>query len=91
MQGINTPEITLPPGDAVTAAILKAEQIGGPCNYRLINHAKLRLMTADAIIEWVDGKGAVIIALHDGYAVHTTCERGIGPIVARIRNEGYQR
>jgi hypothetical protein len=30
------------------------------------------------------GAGAVIVGLPDGYAVHRTCSRGIGAIVARI-------
>ena len=45
MLGINTPEITLPPGECISAAVVKAEQVAGPCRYRLINAERLRLMS----------------------------------------------
>ena len=88
MHGINTPEITLPPLQATFAAIAKAEQLAGGRNYRACGHRRFRRMQREGTLgEFLGNAQALIIGLPDGYAVHSTCERGVGPIRARIRTE----
>ena len=84
-----TATMTLPPGDAVNAAVAEAERIADGAAYRFIAADALQLLyVQDAITEWI-GEARAVVVCHkskstEGYAVHQVCERGVGAIATRI-------
>lgn len=71
MIGINTPEITLPPLEAISHSAAEAERIAGGLNYHSIGIDRLEWRRANGTLsEWLRGAQALIIGLPDGYAIH---------------------
>lgn len=73
------------PGDAVGAAMDEAEDIAGGAHYRCLGAGRLKhLAECGELAAFIGDARAVIVGLPDGYAVHETRSRGIGPMVTRI-------
>jgi hypothetical protein len=77
LPAIRTPRFWLAPWAAILAAQAIARRVAGERQVRAASVERVfDLDTTEA--------GAVIVGLPDGYAVHRTCARGVGAIVARI-------
>jgi hypothetical protein len=91
--GIRTPEVTLPPGDAISRAAESAAAVAREhgASYRCIGAGRLEVLRRDGTLTaWLLGARAIIIGLPDGYAIHEVNEDGtIGTIRERVYVERY--
>lgn len=91
MIGINTPEYTEAPGDAINRAAELAENIAGQ-NYRMATVQEIELRRANGTLsEWLGGAAAVIVTYPNGYAIHDVRWRCISTIRARVYRKEYGR